>query len=100
MHLVLTTVDKQAQFRDFVCQLSTLELLLDAINAIALTSDLIIKAQLFDEGKEKGIELPIDGFDGQPISQQLQTLKKQWQQVLSKSGSGPADSFLTQETVG
>ena len=100
MLLVLTTIDKQAQFRDFVCLLSTLELVLDSINAIALTGDPIIKAQLIEEGKGRGVFLPIDGFDGQPVSQQLQALEKQWQQILNQSGRGPADSYLTQETVG
>lgn len=76
----LTTLDQQGETREFYYHQSTLEDGFDALNAIAANGDVLTRAVVFDESHT--LELPIDAFDGQPVSQAIIALEQEWRQLL------------------
>lgn len=81
MILSFTAIDTSAQFRDFFCQFAELETALDFLGTITSQGDTILKAHIIDD--DKRTELSPEAFDGQPFTQPLHQLEKQWQVLLS-----------------
>ncbi|UFH54183.1 hypothetical protein [Spirosoma sp. KNUC1025] len=82
MILSFSAIDRHAQFRDFCCNLTGLETILDFLSTITSHGDTILNAYILDEGNR--MELPPEAFDGQLFSQPLQQLEEQWQAALRK----------------
>lgn len=82
MILSFTALNKQGQFRSFSCHISKLEVALDALSTIHSQGDALITAELVDEGNR--MELPVDAFDGELLSNPIRQLEEQWQAVLSE----------------
>ena len=82
MIIALTALNAQAQVQDFVYQLDTLEAGLDVVSTIAGKAHRLLKVALIGEGSTT--LLPIEAFDGQPLSKSIQHLQKEWQAILEK----------------
>ena len=80
MIFFLSTLDQHGETREFHYQLSALEIGFDVLNAIAARGGVLTKAVVFDEAY--AIELPIDAFDGQPVSRAIIALEQEWRQLL------------------
>ncbi|GAB3791035.1 hypothetical protein GCM10028818_61840 [Spirosoma horti] len=76
----LTTLNQQGETREFHYQQSTLEEGFDALNKIAAKGYVLTKAVVFDGACT--IELPIDAFDGQPVSSAIIALEQEWRKLL------------------
>jgi hypothetical protein len=81
MVLLLTMIDKDKQWRDFVCMAAEMEDALDIASEIATHTAYILEASLIEDGKI--IKLLPELFDGKPFSSPMQQLEAQWRQVLS-----------------
>ena len=84
MTLSFIAIDKNSEFREFSCQLTNLDIAFDVLSSIASKGDVILKAQIEDEGS--CLELPTYAFDGETFSNALYQLELQWQEALK----GPA----------
>ena len=82
MVLSFTALNKQSQFRSFCCHLNKLEAALNVLSTISSQGDIILTAQLIDEGHR--MELPVAAFDGQSFSEPIRQLEEQWQAILSQ----------------
>jgi hypothetical protein len=76
----LTTLDQQGETREFYYQQDTLEDGFEALNMIAAKGGVLTKAVVFDGAHT--IELPIDAFDGQPVSPMITALEQEWRKLL------------------
>ncbi|MFD2934543.1 hypothetical protein [Spirosoma flavum] len=81
MLLTFTAIDKQAQLRDFSCWLTSLEGAFDALSAISLAGNQLIKAEIIDN--EQHTVLPVEAFNGEIFSESIQQLENQWRQILT-----------------
>jgi hypothetical protein len=82
MLLFLTTIDRESQFRDFRCWLTSLENVFDFLSYISSTGETIIQAEIVDN--DQRIQLPPQAFDGAPFSASILQLESEWQQILSE----------------
>lgn len=79
--LYLTTLDKDAQIREFICQLNELETAIAALSAIAAQGDKMIEAYILEEGERT--RLSIQAFDHQDLILPIQQLQSEWQAILA-----------------
>lgn len=82
MTLSFTAIDRHNQFRDFSCQLASLEVALDVLSKITMQGSKILTAYIVDEGKR--IQLSSEAFDGVSFSEPIYQLEKQWQEILGE----------------
>lgn len=80
--LFVTAIDRQAQWRNFSCQLDELELALDVAHSIACQGDTLINVCLLD-GTSR-LELPAAAFDEHPFTEVIQQLRAEWEFVLAQ----------------
>jgi hypothetical protein len=80
MIFFLTTLDPKGETRNFYYQQSALEKGLDVLDMIAARGDVLTKAVVFDGAHT--IELPVDAFDGQPVSPMITALEQEWRKLL------------------
>ncbi len=82
MVLFLAALDKEAQLREFSCQLDKLEVAFDFLSTIVARGDTLLSAYILDN--EGRTDLPIDVFDGDPFLEAMQEMEKDWQSILSE----------------
>ena len=81
MVLFLAALDKEAQLREFSCQLDKLEVAFDFLSTIVARGDTLLSAYILDNNERT--DLPIDVFDGAPFLEAMQDMEKDWQALLS-----------------
>lgn len=86
MVLLLTAIDEEGQTRDFFCQLRNMEIGFDLLSAISAKGHILIKAHVLED--KVLTNLPLEVFDGQPFSDDIRLLEKDWRQLLDQ----PANS--------
>lgn len=82
MVLFLASLDKEAQLREFSCQLDKLEVAFDFLSTIVAKGDTLLNAYILDNNERT--DLPIDVFDGAPFLEAMQEIEKEWQSALSE----------------
>ena len=94
MMLLLTTIDKEVQVRDFSCILDTLETAFDFLGLIAANGEQILKAEVIDN--DERIQLPAEAFTrgGSCFSTPIQQLEHEWRQILAEPLDLPDTNWL------
>ncbi|MFD2937798.1 BLUF domain-containing protein [Spirosoma flavum] len=85
MLLSLTAIDEEGQTRDFFCLLRNMETGFDLLSAISAKGHILIQAHVLED--DVLTDLPLEVFDGQPFSDDIQLLEKDWQQILDQPAS-------------
>lgn len=80
MIFFLTTLDQQGETHEFYYQQSALEKGFEVIDAIAARGDVLTKVIVFDGAHT--IELPVEAFDGQPVSPTITALEQELRELL------------------
>lgn len=80
MIVILETIDRQAEYRDFFFLPDTIEEAFDTISAISKCCLLIREAHLIEDSK--WIKLPVGVFDGQSFSEPIAKLEMEWRRLL------------------
>ncbi len=81
MVLFLTAFDKQADVREFCCQLNSMEATFDFLSSLVARGDTLLMAYMVEDNKR--IDLPLDAFDGSPFLEAMQYLQQEWQSILA-----------------
>ncbi|MCX6214978.1 hypothetical protein [Spirosoma sp.] len=63
-----------------------MEYALDVLSSLCSSGKCICKAELIDQGLHTS--LPIEAFDGSPVSLPIQELESQWQELLYAPTAG------------
>ncbi|HEX9959225.1 MAG TPA: hypothetical protein VGA96_18285 [Fibrella sp.] len=82
MILFLTTLDRQANQREFNCRLTSMEANFDFLSSIVAQGNTLLTAYLVDENSR--MDLPVAAFDGLPLSVGIDALQQEWQAILSQ----------------
>lgn len=82
MVLAIIAIDETGTRRSFSVATDQLAVQLDVVNQIVAMRHTLIQVQLIDEGQV--VTLPIDAFDGTPVSGIFSQLETEWQSVLAQ----------------
>ena len=80
--LMLTAIDLQGKVRTFSYEVSHVEQSFDILSDIAARGHFLVRAQLIEDSR--WTYLPVEAFDGKPVSPVTYALEKEWEQVLDK----------------
>ncbi|GAB3281781.1 hypothetical protein GCM10027347_57630 [Larkinella harenae] len=81
--LAITSLDNQQQSRDFLGQVNDLEMAFEFLNKLVRQGNLPIRALVIEQGI--CTQLPVEVFDGQSWSANLQQLQSEWETLLKHS---------------
>ncbi|MVM37141.1 hypothetical protein GO730_04895 [Spirosoma sp. HMF3257] len=86
MTLFLKAITQDGQLRDFAFDFHELEKTFDFLSSIVSKGETLLEAYIIDE--EGGhTPLPVAAFDGQPFSETILELQREWLLALQVSGS-------------
>lgn len=80
MLLSLSAIDEQGNIRNFHTQFDNLETAFDFLTYVVTQGHVLVEVYILDGNS--WISLPLEAFDGQPISPVLQQLEQQWKHIL------------------
>lgn len=81
----LTILDKEAQYREFMLMLNSLEVGCDFISSLVRKGETLLEVNLIE--KNKLTPLPLELFDGFPFTAPIQQLEQEWVALLSQPAS-------------
>jgi hypothetical protein len=84
MTVFLTAIDTQQQISPFTVINIELDQVFDLVNRIIINGHRLLSIQIQDKGLYL-LELPVEAFNGQDMSQAMQDLKQQWQEALGQT---------------
>lgn len=82
MILFLTALDEKANWREFTCDLGSLENKFDFLSKIVARGTTLLTAYILDDNQRT--DLPLAAFDGIPLSTGISALQEEWQAILSQ----------------
>ena len=83
--LFIRVLDPQINQREFNCGLDSIEASFDFLNHIVAHGHTLLRAYLVEDSIRT--DLPIDAFDGLPMTLGIQALEDQWKVILSSKSS-------------
>lgn len=95
MFLSITTLNREACWQDFFCQINDLDHAFAFLDVIVNKGDTLIKAHITDQGSK--LKIPVEAFGGEPVCEHIELLKEEWEYILAQPLKQPKQPSATEE---